>query len=169
MNRRLFQINTSAGGVPKHSEPEVQVRPGEGITTDHQNDLIHHGGPRQDLLLFRLETILALQAEGHPIYPGAAGENLTLVGCRTEDLVPGRRLLLGGSVEIELTEYAPPCSKISACFFDGNFNRINQKKHPEDARIYARVLEGGTLRVGAPVEFVAPGPGGPTGEQLPDQ
>lgn len=154
MSAHIFQINTSSGGVPKRSEPSVQVAPGTGIATDHQNDQVHHGGPLQDLLLYRLETILDLQREGHPLYPGAVGENITVAGLQAVDLTPGRVLQLGESVEIELTEYAPPCHKIGRFFLDGNFNRINPKSSPDAARIYARVLRGGDLRAGDPVRLL---------------
>ena len=40
---------------------------------------IFHGGPERALCLFSLERILELQAEGHPIFPGAAGENITIL------------------------------------------------------------------------------------------
>lgn len=154
MSAHIFQINTSGGGVPKRSEQAVQVAPGTGIATDHQNDQVHHGGPLQDLLLYRLETILDLQREGHPLYPGAVGENITVAGLEATDLTPGRVLRLGETVEIELTEYALPCHKIGQYFLDGNFNRINPRTSPDDARIYARVLRGGDLRVGYPVRLL---------------
>lgn len=154
MSAHIVQINTSSGGVPKRSEPSVQVTPGSGILSDHQNDQVHHGGPLQDLLLYRLETILDLQCEGHPLYPGAVGENITVAGLQATDLTPGRVLQLGDSVEIELTEYAPPCHKIGHFFLDGNFNRINPKTSPETARIYARVLRGGNLTAGDPVRLL---------------
>ena len=154
MSAHIFQINTSAGGVPKRSEPSVQVAPGSGIATDRQNDQVHHGGPLQDLLLYRLETILELQREGHPLYPGAVGENITVAGLEVADLSPGRILQLGDAVEIELTEYASPCHKIGRFFLDGNFNRINPKTSPDAARIYARVLRGGDLRAGDRVRLL---------------
>ncbi len=154
MSAHILQINTSNGGVPKRSEPVVRVAPGTGIESDHHNDTVHHGGPLQDLLLFRLETIIELQREGHPIYPGAAGENLTVVGLSADDLVPGQTLVAGEGIEIELTQYASPCHKIGQFFIDQNFNRISAKTRPESARVYARVLRGGLLRAGDPIRIV---------------
>ncbi len=148
MSAHIFQINVSNGGVPKHPVDRVSIEPGKGILTDNQADRVHHGGPLQDLCLFRLETILALQREGHPIYPGAAGENLTISGLAQDDFEAGTQLRFGEKILVELTEPAVPCSKLEAYFTAGRFSRIAAKKHPESVRMYARVIVGGDLGVG---------------------
>ena len=145
---QIVQINVSGGGVPKLPASGAEVAPGKGIISDDQADKVHHGGPLQDLSLFRLETILKLQQEGHPIWPGAAGENLTVFGIGHEDFRPGQLLALGAEVVAELTQYAVPCSKLMSYFKDGRFARISAKRSPESSRLYARVVRGGTLRPG---------------------
>ncbi len=151
---RVLQINVSQGGVPKRSIDRADVDPGSGISVDDQADRVHHGGPLQDLCLFRLETLLELQQEGHPIYPGAAGENLTVAGFPLELFAPGGRFRVGDEVEFELTEYATPCSNLKNYFIDEKVSRISQKTHPESARMYARVLIGGTISAGDPILLV---------------
>lgn len=140
----IFQINVSRGGVPKLPVSRADIDD-NGITLDDQADKKHHGGPLQNLCLFRLETIVGLQEEGHPIVPGAVGENITTYGLGSDAMKPGTRLRLGSEVLIELTEPAPPCSTIAAAFSDRNFNRINEKKHPGWSRMYARILQGGAI------------------------
>lgn len=140
-------INVSPGGVPK-TGIHTAVVDGNGITVDDQADKKHHGGPLQNLCIFRLESILALQEEGHPIFPGSTGENITTSGLPAEALRPGKRLKLGDAVLIELTEPATPCNNIAASFSDRNSNRINVRKYPDWSRMYARVLQGGTISVG---------------------
>ena len=54
----------------------------DGLEGDRQRDLRFHGGPLRAVSLYSLELIEALQAEGHPIAPGAMGENLTMAGVR---------------------------------------------------------------------------------------
>jgi MOSC domain-containing protein YiiM len=103
--------------------------------------------------LYSLEVIQALQAEGHPIAVGSAGENLTLSGVDWDAMTPGRRVRIG-SVLLELTKHAHPCSNLVPFFRDGAFTRISQKVHPGWGRLYARVLEGGVVRAGDPVELV---------------
>lgn len=143
----IHQINISHGGVPKLPIAEAQVT-AEGVSGDYHNDTRNHGGPTAALCLYTLEQIERLQAEGHPIFPGSVGENVTLSGVPLETLTPGVRLRLGDEVEIEITQYTTPCKTIMASFSDGDFTRISPKLHPGESRVYARVLRPGTLRAG---------------------
>ena len=144
---RIFQINASDGGVPKRPlrRSEVDVF---GLRGDAHNDTVHHGGVEKAISLYSLELILALQAEGHPIYPGSTGENVTIAGLDWSQVVAGARLGLGDSVEIEITRYATPCSTIRESFVDGQFERISWRTHPGWARAYARVLRPGAIAIG---------------------
>ncbi|MGZ3675514.1 MAG: MOSC domain-containing protein [Ktedonobacterales bacterium] len=148
----ILQINVSRGGVPKHPVEQAVVTT-EGIVGDYQRDRRSHGGPTRALCLFTIEEIQRLQAEGHPIVPGSAGENITLEGIDLATLTPGTRLTLSDEVEIELTSYTAPCDNIAASFADGDFTRISHKLHPGESRIYARVLHGGTLTAGQTVRI----------------
>ena len=150
MTGRIFQLNISPGGVPKLAVREGIVNELGIVGDDHTAPDIH-GGPERALCLFSLERILELQAEGHPIFPGAAGENVTVSGVDWEQVVPGVRLALGDEVLLEITSYTTPCSTIPLYFVDGKYQRIAQKLHPGWSRVYARVLNGGKLRVGQPV------------------
>lgn len=146
----IFQLNASQGGVPKRPLAQAQVN-WLGLVGDSQNDTRHHGGPARALCLYSLERILALQAEGHPVFPGSTGENITISGLDWAKVMPGARLRLGSSVEIEITGFATPCQTIKASFAADEFGRISEKLHPGWARAYARVLAGGRLRVADPV------------------
>lgn len=147
---RIFQINASDGGVPKRSVAEGVVT-ADGLEGDRQRILKHHGGPQRALCLFPLEEILALQAQGHPIYPGSIGENITVTGVDWQLVKPGARLRLGETVEIEITSYTLPCKQIKGSFSDGNFNRVSPDKAGATSRTYARVLKAGRIRPGDPV------------------
>ena len=150
MRGRIFQINSSPGGVPKRAVREATLTE-LGLVGDDHNFPDIHGGPERALCLFSLERILELQAEGHPIFPGAAGENVTITGLDWESLVPGARLALGDEVLIEITKYTSPCNSMEASFSDGNYARISQKANPGYSRVYARVLRTGRLVVGQAV------------------
>ena len=153
MNRgNLVSINTSGGGVPKLPVSECRIGAG-GLAGDRQRDLRYHGGPDRAVCLYSFEVIQALQAEGHPIGVGSAGENLTVSGVDWGLMVPGRRVRVG-KVLLELTKYAHPCSNLVPYFRDGEFTRISQKIHPGWGRLYARVLEEGLVRPGDPVEVL---------------
>jgi MOSC domain-containing protein YiiM len=153
MRPHIVQINVSPGGVPKLPIDVATV--GElGIEGDGHRDTRHHGGPERALCLWSVERIEALQAEGHPIFPGAAGENVTTRGIDWDVVVPGARLGLGDGVIAEITGYASPCENNAPWFKGGEFKRMSQKLHPGWSRAYARVLRGGTLRRGDPIEVL---------------
>lgn len=145
----LYQINVSDGGVPKLPVPEAMITV-QGVKGDRQRSPKIHGGPNRAVCLYSLEVIRALQAEGHTIAPGSAGENLTLAGLDWSRLKPGDRIRVGPA-RLEITSYTAPCEHNARWFRDGDFSRISQKKHPGWSRLYARVLEEGVVRPGDPV------------------
>jgi MOSC domain-containing protein YiiM len=147
----LVSINVSQGGVPKRPVAEARVG-ASGLAGDAQR-WEHHGGPLRAVCLWSLERIEALRAEGHAVEPGAAGENLTVAGIDWDRVGPGAVLRVG-EVRLRVTDYTKPCRKIAACFTGGDFDRIAQARHPGWSRVYASVLEGGTIRAGDPVELV---------------
>jgi MOSC domain-containing protein YiiM len=151
---QVFQINISDGGVPKRPLRQASIT-AAGVIGDRQADAEHHGGPDRALCLFSLEHILDLQAEGHPLYPGSIGENITVAGLDWSRIRPGSRMRLGEEVEIEITDYASPCSTIEASFSDGQFGRVAQRRHPGWSRVLARVLNRGQIRIGDDVVLLA--------------
>jgi len=157
---RIVQISVSPGGVPKTTVPAAAVT-SHGVEGDGHRDLEHHGGPDRAVCLFSLEQIQALQAEGHPIVPGALGENVTIEGVDWKDVVPGRRLLLGSEVQLEVTRYTSPCLNIRPAFSHGDYSRVSEKRHPGWSRVYARVLAPGRIAAGDPVRLVPAEPAMP--------
>jgi MOSC domain-containing protein YiiM len=143
----IFQINTSPGGLPKHGTGKAEVTT-QGISGDQQRDLVHHGGPDRAICVYALERLQVLQAEGHPVFPGAMGENLTLAGIDWEQVIPGAQLQLGNAVVIEITDYTVPCGHLKPFFLQEEISRVGQKTHPGWSRVYARVLHGGSIQVG---------------------
>jgi MOSC domain-containing protein YiiM len=150
----IFQINLSHGGVPKTPVPHAQVT-FLGLEGDYHNNQEHHGGPERALCLYSLERIMALQGEGHPIFPGSTGENLTLTGLDWIQVIPGTQLRLGAAVVIEITGYTSPCQKVAGSFTEGHFLRMSQKQYPGWSRLYARVLSPGEIRIGDGVYLVS--------------
>lgn len=144
---RIFQLARSTGGVPK-----LAVRDAHATTLGLEGDgHAHpkiHGGPERALCLYSLEVIVALQAEGHPIFPGSAGENVTISGLQWDTLAAGSRLALGPAVIVELTRIASPCKQIVESFADRTSDRLAD---PARGRWYARVVSEGLLRAGMPV------------------
>ena len=161
---RIVQLSVSNGGVPKRAVDTVRLT-ALGLDGDAHRDLEHHGGPERAVCLFAQEAIRELQVEGHPVAPGALGENVTIEGLDWSAVQPGARLRLGDEVLLEITRYATPCFNIRPAFRDGDYSRVSQKRHPDGSRVYARVVTTGTLRCGDPVRLLSdeatPAPGRP--------
>ncbi len=139
---RVLQVNVSAGGVPKRPVAEAWVDR-LGLAGDAHHDDTEHGGPHRAVALYALEAIRRVQADGHPISPGSAGENLTTTGLELAGLPVGTRLAIGERLVLELSKPDNPCATIAGNFTDGRFARISIATHPLDSRMYARVLDGG--------------------------
>jgi MOSC domain-containing protein YiiM len=143
----LYQINSSPGGLPKLPVLEAWVSV-EGMDGDRHRNRVLHGGPDRALCLFSFEVLKTLQQEGHTVYAGASGENLTVAGLDWAQLVPGDQLKIGEALHIELTSYCEPCRHNARWFIGGNYHRISHQHYPGWSRLYARVLLEGRVRQG---------------------
>lgn len=149
----VVSINLSGGGVPKKRVSDARVSL-LGLHGDAHNDKEHHGGPDRAVCIYAIERIHALQAEGHPIDVGTAGENLTVEGLDWELVIPGTRIRVGAGVLLEIASFTGPCKTIRDSFTDGRFVRISQKLHPGWSRVYARVLSEGEVHFRDSVELL---------------
>ena len=154
MTGRIVQISRSQGGVPKTAVPQAEVV-AAGLVGDRQSHPEIHGGPEKAVCLWSLEVIETLQAEGHNLAPGAAGENVTIAGLDWSQVVPGLRLQLGAEVRLEIASYATPCRKNMRWFADKRYSRMSQKHYPGSSRVYARVLQPGKIGAGDRVAIAA--------------
>ncbi|MBA3937792.1 MAG: MOSC domain-containing protein [Planctomycetes bacterium] len=150
---RICGVQRSGGGVPKLAVASAELTT-TGLAGDVQSNRKYHGGPERALCLFSAEVIAALQAQGHPISAGAAGENLTIAGLEWVALMPGTTLRVGAQAVIQIASYTTPCSKIAGCFQDRDPRRVSQDLHPGWSRLYARVLTVGTVAIGDAVTVV---------------
>ena len=154
MPARVLQVNVSDGGVPKRAVGSARVTR-LGLEGDSVNHPKVHGGPERAVCLFPVELIQALQDEGHPIFPGAVGENLTVAGLDWSVLDVGSEIEVGDDLRLQLTSRVEPCSTIKAYFAGGNFKRIKPDRVPGETRWYARVLQEGEVKPGDPVRVPA--------------
>jgi MOSC domain-containing protein YiiM len=104
-------------------------------------------------VIFSLDVIRALQRDGHSIAAGAAGENLTISGVNWSAIGPGAELQIG-EVRLHIAKYTTPCVKIAFAFSAYDFTRISHTLHPGWSRLSARVLDGGLVRIGDPVQVI---------------
>ena len=155
MPGRIVQINVSPGGVPKRPVPRARVLR-SGVEGDAHRHSELHGGPERALCLYSVEQIEALQGEGHPIEPGALGENLTVAGLDWPAVQPEDFFRLGEDVLVQITRFTSPCLTVRGAFLDGAYSRVSEKQHPGWSRVYARVLVPGEIVTGDPVERLTP-------------
>jgi MOSC domain-containing protein YiiM len=142
----VVRVNVSPGGVPKAPVEGAAVGV-LGLEGDRQATRHHHGRPWQAVSLWSAERIDALRGEGHDLFPGAAGENLTVAGLDWAALRPGVQVQVGDTL-LALSAFATPCRKIARWFTGGDPTRIHQARHPGWSRLYASVLRDGTVRPG---------------------
>lgn len=138
-------LHASGGGVPKLPIDSAAVG-WSGVEGDRQGSRVHHGRPWQALCMWSDEVIAGFAAQGHPILPGYAGENITVRGLPWEVARPGAKVTIG-SVEATVTAYAIPCSQNEAWFTGGDFELMSHERGPV-SRIYARVDRPGTITLG---------------------
>lgn len=155
MNGTVHQLNASSGGVPKTAidRAEVGVR---GIVGDSQLARVHHGRPWQALCLWSADVLAVLQAEGHPIAAGYAGENVTISGIDWNELRGGMTFSIGSgdeAVTCQLSLPAVPCSKNKDWFLGNDIDRMDHDLNPGFSRWYASVLSPGTIIPGDSVRF----------------
>ena len=150
---RIAQLSVSNGGVPKHAVHDARVT-ALGLEGDAHRNRKYHGGPERAVCLFAMEAIHALQADGHPVVPGALGENVTLEGIEWSAVRPGSRVQLGDDVVLEITRFTTPCFNIRSAFRDGDYSRVSEKRNPGRSRVYARVVSTGMIRRGDPARVL---------------
>lgn len=151
----VVAVNTSPGGVPKRpiGGGRIHWRALEGDAHDKPEPI--HGTPAQAICLYAFEAIERVRADGHQAFPGAYGENLTLLGLDWGGLRRGDRLRIGETGPLlHLTDYATPCDTQARWFVDGRYGRISARSHPEDARWYASVVEEGDVAPGDEVRLI---------------
>lgn len=74
---KVYSININEnGGVPKYRVNQAYIGKLR-IEGDKQNDLKHHGGENRAVCLYSLVLITELKKEGHSIFVGSIGENIT--------------------------------------------------------------------------------------------
>jgi MOSC domain-containing protein YiiM len=153
----VASVNLNGGGVPKPPVDGTRIlRPGlEG--DGHTKPEPIHGGPDAAVCLYAQEAIERVREDGHQAFPGAFGENLTLLGIDWATLRPGDRLEVGDADDgaiLELVDDATPCDSLAPWFSGGRIARIGYRLHPEDARWYARVVREGPVAPSMPVRVV---------------
>jgi MOSC domain-containing protein YiiM len=127
-----------------HRQPMKWVERSE-IIADFglRGDQHARSGSKRQVLLIERETLDAL---GLP--SGEVKENITTEGIDLKRLVAGQKLLLGGSIRIEITQPCEPCARMDEI-------REGLRRELEGRRgMLARVLTEGWLCVGDSIAMI---------------
>ena len=93
-----------------------------------------------------LRLVAEFAAQGHPIRPGSAGENVSVRGFDWSMVRPGVRVTLG-TATVTIAAYAIPCHKNARWFADGDYERMSHQRDSR-SRVYARVDVPGRITAG---------------------
>jgi MOSC domain-containing protein YiiM len=161
MHGRLVQLslkpkNGRARGIPKHAVSTLTVT-ANGVQGDFNRWRTEKAGgdPDQAVLLLNEEILTDLHAEGWPVQPGDLGENLLVAGLPPDALEPDTTVVLG-EVVLQVSKACDPCRILF------NLPYVGAERGPKFLRVMhgrrgwdARVLQGGTVELGTPVEVRA--------------
>ena len=141
---RLVSINTNA-------DKEFRKLPrAEGLLIEDfglEGDR-HAGRELRQVSILNAETVSELALAGMPVKPGVLGENITVEGVAVMQLGDGMRLRIG-EAELEITGDRPACRELLGVHQDALKAMVGRTGK------MARVVRGGTVRPGDPVELVA--------------
>jgi MOSC domain-containing protein YiiM len=136
-------------GIAKRAVGEPVWLSAQGLASDQQADLRHHGGPEKALHHYphehyahwarwsRRQDLLA--------QPGAFGENLSSTGLDEGQVCIGDVFALGGAT-VQLSQGRQPCWKLDARFGEAGLAR--QMQAQGRTGWYYRVLKPGWLQAG---------------------
>ena len=142
MSGRVVAVCTSLDkGEPKADVGRAELVAGHGLQGD-----AHAGDWHRQVSLLAEERIEEMRARGLELEPGAFGENLVVSGADLESLKVGDRLRIGPQVEREVTQLGKECHTPCAIFHQVGYCIM------PDRGIFTRVLKGGQVSTGDPVD-----------------
>ncbi|MCX8043209.1 MAG: MOSC domain-containing protein [Desulfobacterota bacterium] len=129
---------SKATGMRKRNVGEAVFIENFGIEGDaHGSDKTH-----RQVSLLALESITTMQQLGVDVGPGDFAENLTTEGIDLLSLPVGTRIIIGDRVVLEITQHGKKCHAPCAIY-----RQAGTCVMPREG-IFAKVVHGGTVRVG---------------------
>lgn len=130
-------------GTQKVNVPEAELLADFGIIGD-----AHAGNWHRQVSLLAVESIDEIVAKGTKVSPGDFAENITTEGLNLHELSVGSKLRLGGSVELEVTQFGKKCHERCEIF-----ERVGDCIMPRKG-VFAKVIRAGSINVGDVIEVI---------------
>lgn len=138
----MVSVNVSENtGERKRNIDCCEVRADHGLEGD-----AHAGDWHRQVSLLAVESIDKMRLAGLDVWPGDFGENVTTQGLELVSLPIGSRIKVGGVVVLEVTQIGKECHTPCAIYY-----QAGDCVMPREG-IFARVVEGGKIKVGDMVE-----------------
>ena len=118
---------------------------GYGLTGDAHADCSTH----RQVSLLAIESIDKMRSLGLNVNPGDFAENLTTEGIDLVSLPIGTRLSTGNGITLEITQIGKECH--SGCAILRETGKCIMPKEG----VFARVIKGGQVKAGDPMQVVA--------------
>lgn len=142
LGKLLHLCISSKKGIAKHEIPSACLRKEYGMEND-----AHAGDWHRQISLLAHVDIESMRAKGLKLKPGAFGENLVIDGLDTAQFGIGTQLRIG-PVLLELSQIGKVCHTRCAIYYSTGDCIMPR------TGLFARVLEGGRIEAGLPVEIV---------------
>jgi len=143
VNPRLVSINSnSQKQFRKLPRPEGRLVTDFGLEGDR-----HAGRPERQVSILNAETVTELAQAGMPVEPGVLGENITVEGVPVMQLRDGTRIRVG-EAELEITGDRPACRELLEVHANALKALVGRTGK------MARVVRGGVVRPGDPIELI---------------
>ena len=138
MARIVAVCKSEEKGTRKEAVAEGLFKEGYGLIGDAHADSSTH----RQVSLLAVESIDKMRELGFEVGPGDLAENLTTEGLEVASLPVGTRISIGKDVLLEVTQIGKECH--SGCAI---FRQTGKCIMPKEG-VFARVLRGGSVRVG---------------------
>ncbi|MBI5419323.1 MAG: MOSC domain-containing protein [Deltaproteobacteria bacterium] len=145
MRARVVAVSVGGRkGEKKTPVPSVTLVEGHGVKDD-----AHAGPGHRQVSLLASESIDKMRARGLDVGPGDFAENVTVVGIGLTDLRVGERIRVGEAL-LEISQIGKECHDRCAIYI-----QAGDCVMPREG-VFARVIRGGTVAPGDPVETEEP-------------
>jgi MOSC domain-containing protein YiiM len=129
-------------GTKKEPAEQGNLKEEYGLVGDAHADCCTH---RQVSLLAR-ESIDRMRQRGFDVGPGDFAENLTTEGMNLTSLPVGTQVVIGRDVILEITQIGKDCHAKCAIF-----REVGKCIMPKEG-IFAKIIRGGVVKAGDPIE-----------------